>query len=70
MLKYPPRMGAMMQPRAYAVLKTPTALSFIVPESLIPSFSRTPSIISESSGTNISEHEPPRKARPRVVRYI
>jgi hypothetical protein len=52
------------------VLKTPTALSFIVPESRIPSFSRTPSIISDRRGTKIKEHDPPRMAKPIADKYI
>ena len=64
MFRYPPRMGAMMQPTAYAVLKTPAALSFIVPEWITPSEVRTPSIISESKGTKIMEQAQPSKARP------
>lgn len=60
-------MGAIMHPRAYAVLYIPVALSLIVPESHIPSFSLTPSIISDKSGTNIMEQQHPRIARPIVL---
>jgi hypothetical protein len=69
-LIYPPRIGAIIHPSAYAVLNTPAALSLIVPESRIPSFSRTPSIISESKGTKIIEQLHPRIARPIAERYI
>jgi len=70
MQRYPPSIGATMQPRAYAQVYTAAALSFIKPESLIPSYSLTPSIISGSRGTNISEHEHPRIASPADERYI
>ena len=58
----------MMQPTAYAVLNTPAALSFIVPEWITPSELRTPSMISESRGTKIMEQEQPSKARPQAER--
>ena len=45
-------------------MKTPAALSLIVPESLIPSFSLTDSMISGSKGTNITEQEHPSRANP------
>ena len=70
MQRYPPSIGATMQPRAYAQVYTAAALSLIKPESLIPSYSLTPSIISGSRGTNISEHEHPRIASPADERYI
>ena len=59
-----------MQPTAYAVLNTPAALSLIVPEWMTPSDVLTPSIISESSGTKMIEHEHPKRARPPAVNVI
>jgi hypothetical protein len=59
-----------MQPMAYPKLKTPAALSLSVPESMIPSFSLTPSIISDNSGTKIIEQEQPRIAKPSAERNI
>ena len=64
MLRYPPNIGAMIQPSAYAVLKTPAALSLIVPESHMSSFSLTPSMISDSKGTKMIEQVQPKKASP------
>ncbi len=67
--KYPPMIGATVLPNPYAVLKMPEALSFIVPDSLIPSFSLTLSMICGSSGTNMFAHAKPSSASPIEERY-
>ena len=48
------------------MLKRPAALSLSSGLSVIPSFSLTPSIISESKGTKITEQAIPSKAKPAV----
>jgi hypothetical protein len=62
----PPRIGATIQPHAYAVLKIPEALSLRRGFSPIPSFSCTAAMISERRGTKINPTATPRVATPAI----
>jgi hypothetical protein len=55
-----------MHPIAYAVLNNPAALSLSSALSPRPSFSYTPSMISDSKGTKITEHATPNSPSPVV----
>lgn len=50
------------------MLNKPAALSFSSALSPRPSFSKTPSIISDSKGTNMTEHATPKRPSPAVDR--
>ena len=64
MHRYPPSIGPIIHPRAYEVLYKPAALSLIEPEWIIPSYSRTPSMISGSRGTKLIAQAHPSMAKP------